>query len=393
MNDSIFVAIPTMNDEEYLPTLERLFALAEKPERIFVGTTALWKNSDIPIYGAPFFYKIIKEVGSKYYNNVKLDILPWAYNSGVGNGRLQCLKHYNNEKYFLSIDSHTSFIKNWDSVLIDQYESAKKYFGKMILLTTYLPAYFPSWDTSVHNSPDQYSKKLESVNIDESLDLSYIAGDRFSRWQFFDYHHNLSLDHIDSDYLFPFPNDKRLIETSSLLESLIDNMYLPAKKISAHFTFTEASPWLTAHRINLSPGCFFWSEEFYQSSLAYARGYNFVWVKEPSLFHYYKPADSPRQIISNYDHGKKGRRTEEIIEYDSFSEKVEFYNKYLRINVEEPLSLPIENDVVKNLLEHKDFFGYLPRNTKAFMKYAKIDVLKKTCSPWWEVPDLDVIFK
>lgn len=393
MSDSIFVSVPTMNDEEYLPTLERMFALAEKPDRIFVGTTALWKDSDIPIYGAPFFYKIVKEVEDKYKGRVSLDVLPWLYYPGVGNGRLQSLKHYNNEKYFLSIDSHTSFIKNWDSILIDQYEGAKKSFGRMIILTTYLPAYFPSWDKYVKDNPNEYEKKLDNIDIDLSLDLSYISGDKFSRWQFFDYHHNLSLDHIDYDYIFPLPNDKRLSDQNKIFDYLVDNKYLPAKKISAHFTFTEASPWLTSHKINLSSGCFFWSEEFYQSTLAYARGYNLVWVKDPSLFHYYKPADSKDLLISNYEDGKKGRRIEEIIEYDDPSEKRKVYLKYLRSQTGSPPPLAVENDIVKSLLQHKDFFGYLPRSTKSFMKYAKIDILKKTCSPWWEVPELDVIFK
>ena len=140
MNDKIFVSIPTMNDSEYLPTIERLFSSAEHPERIYVGTTVFWKEEDLPKYGAPFFYKIIKEIEKKYSSNVKIDVLPWDRFPGVGGGRLQPLKHYNDEKYFLSLDSHMAFVNNWYSILIERYEAAKKNFGRMIILTTYLPS-------------------------------------------------------------------------------------------------------------------------------------------------------------------------------------------------------------------------------------------------------------
>lgn len=393
MNNQIFVAIPTMNDEEYLPTLERIFALADDPSRVKVGTTILWKESDIPIYGAPFFYLFKKEIDAKYSKNVSYDILPWSQYPGVGHGRLEPLKHYNGEKYFLSLDSHTSFVKGWDTKVIEKYEDSKKHFGKLVVLTTYLPAYFPEWDTSTQFIKGSFSKELDGVEIDKSLNLSYIEGDKFSRWQFFDYTHNLSLDVLENDYIFPLPNDKRVSEKSGIMDKLIDGCYLPAKKISAHFTFTEASPWVTAHMNNISPACFFWSEEFYQSSLAYARGYNLVWIKDPLFFHYYKPKEAPAPLVSNYTDSKSGRRVEEVIEYDNELDKVKIYTEYLREIPPLRGTLYGENETVSRLLNQEEFFGYLPRSPRAFMKYSGINISSKRCSPWWEVPNYGVLYQ
>lgn len=395
MNEKIFVSIPTMNDAEYIPTIERLLSMAEYPERIHIGTTIFWKDLDLPVYGAPFFYKFIKEIESKYLSSVSFDILPWGKYQGVGNGRIQPLKHYNNEKYYLSLDSHTVCIKNWDSILIDRYENAKKYFGSMICLTTYLPNYYSSEDIEGQDEcPENITSKLDGIDIDPSMNVYFPTGDTLSRWQYFDYNHHLPRQYFDKNYIFPFPNDKTLSHDSDILDHIIDGQYLPAKKISAHFTFTEANPWVTKYRINLHPDIIFWGEEFYQSSLSYARGYNLVWMKDPIFFHHYSPLRTKKVKISNYENNNSIRRIEEIIEYDSFSDKNNIFNKYInnsditdnRIRLE-------ENEVIKNLLDNKDFFGYTPRSTMAFCKYAKINVLKNTCSPWWEVPQLDIIFE
>jgi hypothetical protein len=395
MNEKIFVSIPTMNDSEYLPTIERLLSSAQFPERVHIGTTIFWKKDDLPIYGAPFFYKFIKELESKYSSNVSFDVLPWEKYKGVGNGRIEPLKHYNNEKYYLSLDSHTVCIKNWDRVLIERYENAKKYFGRMICLTTYLPNYYSEDDKkNLSDVADDITDSHYGLDIDLGMNVVFPKGDSISRWQFFDYNHHLPRKYFHEDYIFPFPNDCRLSSDSKVLDNIIEDQYLPAKKISAHFTFTEANPWLTGHRINLHPDILFWGEEFYQSCLAYARGYNLVWIKDPIFFHHYVPLTAKKVTISNYENNNSLRRIEEIIEYDSFSDKNNIFNQYINSNDELNNKIRLEENIaIKNLLENKDFFGHMPRSTMAFCRYAKINVLKRTTAPWWEVPKIDIIFK
>jgi hypothetical protein len=53
---------------------------------------------------------------------------------------------YNEETYYMQLDSHHRFEKNWDITLIKMLKSLKKKGHKKPLLTTYLPGFFPNTD-------------------------------------------------------------------------------------------------------------------------------------------------------------------------------------------------------------------------------------------------------
>ena len=58
-----------------------------------------------------------------------------------------------------------------------------------------------------------------------------------------------------------------------------------------------------------------------------------------------------------------------------------------------PDSLSNDETIVIDLLESDNKnFGYLPRSIKGFLKYGGIDILNKKTSPWWEVPDINVVY-
>ncbi len=380
-NKTIFVSIPTMNDKEYFPTVERLFESAKNPERITVGTTIFWKKKDLNSEGAPFFYSLEKKINN-FNKNIKFDIVYWENSPGVGNGRLQPLKHYSNEDYYLSLDSHTSFVKDWDEKLINEYEDAKKYFGKRIILTTYLLPYNHKKDLDVITNKESYSSNVEGLDIFEYKDIVFNKNNKISLWQFFDYNGPRALNYSNDNYIFPLPNDVNLNNVeNNILNHLIDDRYLPAKKISAHFLFTEADPWVTKFNINLDGRINFWLEEFYQSSLSYARGYNFVWTKNVFFFHKYLSS------------GEQGRQSKNIESYESVESQHLFYIKHIKnLKINNPVVLH-ENEIIKNLILKKEYFGYLPRSTISFQKYSGIDLDILKCLPWWKVPEIDIIYK
>lgn len=359
-----------MNDSEFLSTIERALDYSSKPNHLSIATTIFWKKSDLMNNKIPFFIKI-KNILDKNFKKVKYDIQPWSLYPGVGYGRTYPTKFFNNEKYFLSIDSHTDFKKNWDEQLIDIYENSREYFGKLRVLTTYLSAY----------------KVQESFN-DKSLNKTFFPEtDIANRWQFFDFYKNLGDKDLKSS-IFPLPNDQIMNENNFqyLLKYLIDNEYLPAKKISAHFYFTESSPWLTKYNLNIDKNIKFWAEEFYQSSLAYARGYNFAWCKTQILYHQYEAV------------GNKREYSEEVLNnFSSMEEKINILKEYVdkTINyLNTPNSKSNDKNIVIDLLgKNNKNFGYTPRSIEGFLKYSGIDIVNKRTSPWWEVPDINVIYK
>jgi len=372
--NKIFVCVPTMNDFEFLSTIERAYDYASDPDNLSIATTIFWKPEDIKNSKKPFFTHIKKHL-DKNFKNVKYDIQPWYLYPGVGQGRLSPTKFFNYEKYFLSIDSHTDFINSWDSDFIELYESSRKSFGKLRVLTTYLSSY--ESNSIIEN---ESIKKIKKTSRPETLT---------NRWPFFDFYKNLGEEFKNSELLFPLPNDRLITEENleNICKNIIDDNFLPAKKISAHCYFTEANPWLTKYNLNIDKNIKFWGEEFYQSSLSYARGYNLEWFKKQILFHEYGGSKNNERCYEKF-YSKN---------FKDDKEKIKIFEKYIKDNIgveDNDSSFKInDNEIILNLFNNNNFFGYLPRSIKGFLEYEKIDFINRKTSPWWKVPEINVVYK
>jgi hypothetical protein len=71
---------------------------------------------------------------------------------GVSWARHLCFSLYNNEKYFLQVDSHTYFEENWDENLIIQYKTLLGKSSKPIIST------YP-YGFSIEEKPKEISEK------------------------------------------------------------------------------------------------------------------------------------------------------------------------------------------------------------------------------------------
>lgn len=369
----IFICIPAMNDVELLSTIERAYDYSNNPDNLSIGTVIFWKNDDIKKNNKPFFITI-KNSLDKNFKKVRYDIEPWSFYPGVGQGRHAPTRFFNNEKYFLSIDSHTDFINNWDEELINLYEDSRKKFGKLRVITTYL---------------EHYENKNISINSEIKDSKNTIRHKSLAnRWPFFDFYKNLNASKINNEIMFPLPNDKLLSdeEINSFDQYFIDNQYLPAKKISAHCYFTESNPWLTEYNLNLHKDIKFWGEEFYQSCLSYARGYNLIWYKKQILFHHYGISGT-RKHPEIYSESFKSIEEKNTLYQDYIKDSAR--NTYNKSSIEQD-----DNSIILNLLRMKENnFGYLPRSINGFLKYENINLINKKTSPWWKVPDLNVVYK
>lgn len=145
--DTIYVGIASYRDSECIRTVQDIFARAAHPDRIFVGI-CLQCEADDPDYKA-FCDTYTKD-------RVKITWLHYREASGPCPARSRAQALWKNEKYYLQIDSHMRFAKNWDAFLVAELARCP---SEKAILTTYSPGYNPS---SVLLSIQRQSESLPS---------------------------------------------------------------------------------------------------------------------------------------------------------------------------------------------------------------------------------------
>lgn len=103
--DTIFVSVASYRDKACMKTIQHMFEQAKYPGRIFVGiceqNTADSAEACVP----PTF---------AFHNNVRKITISNKEAKGPTYARYLCSTLYRGETYFCQIDSHTTFVKEWD---------------------------------------------------------------------------------------------------------------------------------------------------------------------------------------------------------------------------------------------------------------------------------------
>jgi len=115
--NSIFVSIASYRDDVCPDTLSSLYEMANKPENIFVGICQQNKESDDKDCLSDSF---------KYKDNVRIKRIPHTEAKGPTYARYICSTLYKNEEYYLQIDSHSKFVKDWDIKCISMINEIKE---------------------------------------------------------------------------------------------------------------------------------------------------------------------------------------------------------------------------------------------------------------------------
>lgn len=126
---SIFVSIASFCDEQLPFTLDSLFQNAASPHDITVG---ILDQSHAPLQGW-----LATHPKGRQIRYLHMDPL---HSKGVCWARHLVNQLYDEEHYFLQIDSHTSFDSGWDSILISHLDALSA-FSKKPVLTTYPPPF------------------------------------------------------------------------------------------------------------------------------------------------------------------------------------------------------------------------------------------------------------
>jgi len=123
-NETIFVSVASYRDAQCPITLKNIFQKAKYPERIFVGICQQnhKEDKDCSIVN----YCIKENLCTE--KQIRITRLDYKEAKGPTYARYLCSKLYDDETYFLQIDSHTRFIDNWDEeaiTMLNQCESSK----------------------------------------------------------------------------------------------------------------------------------------------------------------------------------------------------------------------------------------------------------------------------
>lgn len=125
----IFVSVASYRDFECSNTINSLFENANKPHKIYIGICS--QNSSVSNEEC-----LSKDL--KYPNNVRIHRLKHTDALGPTYARYLCSHLWEGEEYYLQIDSHMIFNKNWDKTMIDMYQELPH---NKCAFTTYPPDY------------------------------------------------------------------------------------------------------------------------------------------------------------------------------------------------------------------------------------------------------------
>jgi hypothetical protein len=142
--DTIFVSIASYRDNECEKTVKSLFDNAKYKNNCFVGICQQNNN------------KIDDDslINIKEWNcNINIIRISYLEAKGPTYARYLCSGLWNGEEYYLQIDSHTTFIKNWDEKLINMIKELKNRNISLKPVLSYYPIdikqgdvlLFPGW--------------------------------------------------------------------------------------------------------------------------------------------------------------------------------------------------------------------------------------------------------
>lgn len=117
---TIFISIASYRDSQCEITLSSLYRNASNPQNVFVGICQQNDPSDPECDGQ------IDQVDPQLRKNIRMIRIPSFEATGPTKARYLCSTLYNNEDYYLQIDSHTKFTKGWDTKLIQMIQDIKQ---------------------------------------------------------------------------------------------------------------------------------------------------------------------------------------------------------------------------------------------------------------------------
>jgi len=235
--ETIFVSIASYRDRELVPTLDNMLSESANPNNIKI--CVCWQHDD-------------DEDISKYQDDPRFLIIdvPYKEARGVCWARNLIQKQYSGETYYLQLDSHHRFAKNWDTTLKNKIKKLKKDGYSKPIISTYLPSYEPDRD------PESRLK--------ENWNLSF---DRF----------------MPEGAVFLRPNG---------MPDGSEGKMIRGRFLSGHMVFSDGH---FCENVLYDPQLYFHGEETSLGVRAFTHGYDMFQLDEQVVWHYYHRDDGSKR--------------------------------------------------------------------------------------------------
>lgn len=145
---TIFVMVASFRDFQCPQTIESMFSRAKYPTRIRIGIIDQTMANDDE-HCSKFCTKADTKAACQY--RAHIDTFTMDANEAVGPvfARHIGSRMYRGEYFVLQVDAHVDFIQDWDTLIINQWKSAK---NEMAVLTAYMSDVTGSIDPVTHKS-------------------------------------------------------------------------------------------------------------------------------------------------------------------------------------------------------------------------------------------------
>jgi len=307
---SIYIAIPTLYDNQINFTVEEAIRNAVNPDQLSI--CLVFMDTQHKEIDCDNFFKE-KILPLKKYNQVKIKrFSSKEHESGVGFGRNEAMSMYNGEDYILQIDSHTKFDKKWDVILIDIFSEALKVTkNEKTILTAYLPAY-------AH----------DDANVRGNFGTLKLA-----KYPFF-------VTQFRFDGGLPSWTDTNLVEG----DLKVDEIFVPSVKFNAQFAFSNKNFY---ENYGLPKSVVFWEEELIQTINLLDSGFSLVFpnqtlplshlfqddVNKDLRSNSFRVSGANTELLDAEQYNNKIRKTYfDFIEDPANKSKIDRFYKYARVH-------------------------------------------------------------
>jgi hypothetical protein len=270
---SIFINITAYHDHELPKTIENFIKNSSKKHKLS--------------FGVHYVYQDVDDINLPKYENIKHIASKAPLNLGPGTGRYLANTLYNNEDYYMVIDSHSRVIENWDDILIQDILMYQDLGHKKPVLTSYPASYYY----------DEEGKEILGPN-----------------------HGPQNIDFNKEEYFQNLFKQKLNVQNVGLNK---DTKY--QKSISGGFTFT-VTPYIDLNKY------ISFREEFAVAAMLYTNGFDLLMPTKLVIYHYYSdPRDtsleqSKRYSVWNYQDNLKvlnlAMEVSDAINYDMFNNNI-----------------------------------------------------------------------
>ncbi|MDA8655128.1 UDP-N-acetylglucosamine-transferase [Gammaproteobacteria bacterium] len=250
---SIFISIASYQDPLLVSTIFSAYENAQNKDGLIFSVC---DQSDIGIK--------VEEI--EFKKQIHYEHIDPIFSKGPCWARHRAQNFFNNEDYFLQIDSHTQFAQNWDQIFIDQLEK--------ISSVESVGAY--------HKKPiiTSYPRGFEVIDLEKGAFGLYME-DKFTQVIMY-----------RKDSLFSSGSFSRQIGMPTKSENITHAILMAAGCIFTKGSFVREIPY--------DPNYYFYGEELSMALRAFTHGYSFFHIPDAPLFHLYTDVSNlPRKLHWN----------------------------------------------------------------------------------------------